>query len=196
MLCTENSGYQEEEGGRLTTIQYPAAELKDMGADGVKLLLYFNPYIKAADHQITIGHKAMEDAHKNNLPIFIELVSYQTPQKEVTKQAIVIDSLKKAIAGHIRPDIWKLEYPGDLETCQQITELAKDTPWIILTRGSKYEVFKKQLQDAISAGASGFLAGRALWQEGVSQEDEKMQIFLENTFTKRFQEVSDIVLKG
>lgn len=195
LLCTEKSGYEAEKNGRFTSIQYPAAELKDMGAAGIKLLLYFNPYNKAAEHQITIGRKALEDAHGNNLPIFIEFVSYQETKEQRPLDKIVLDSIEMALSKNVKPDVWKLEYPGSLAACQKISALVKDTPWILLTRGSKYEIFKKQLKDAITAGAAGFLAGRALWQEGMALDDEQQNIFLETTFCQRFQEITDICLK-
>jgi tagatose 1,6-diphosphate aldolase len=195
LLCTEKSGYESQDGGRLTNIQYPTNELKDMGAQGVKLLLYFNPHVKAADHQLTIGKRALDDAHQNDLPIFIEIVTYTEKDKKDTTEDLLMSSLEMFIDHHIVPDVWKLEYPGSLEACQKITALAANTPWILLTRGSQYDTFKQQLQDAAKAGASGFLAGRALWQEALGMEDEKQQIFLEHTFIQRFTEICSIMNK-
>lgn len=195
LLCTEKSGYQEKEGGRYTAIQYPASELKSMGASGIKLLLYFNPYDQSAQHQLSIGKQALEDAHSNDLPLFIEFVSYEIVSKQVSRSELVLKSVEYFIKASVVPDVWKLEYPGDAETCKKINDLVSPVPWILLTRGAKYNVFKKQLEEAVAGGAVGFLAGRALWQEAMKMSGQEQDKFLNQVLIKRFQEISEIVLK-
>ena len=41
-------------------------------------------------------------------------------------------------------------------------------PWVMLSAGVGKEPFQKILSHAFQAGASGFLAGRAIWQEAFS----------------------------
>jgi len=38
-------------------------------------------------------------------------------------------------------------------------------PWILLSRGADYTLFKEQLLIASDNGCWGFLAGRSLWQD-------------------------------
>ena len=96
---------------------------------------------------------------------------------------------------NIIPDVWKLEYPGDLESCEKISELVGSTPWILLTRGEKFDGFASQLKDAVEAGAVGFLAGRALWQEiGECKTEKERKDFLNKEVVNRFKIISDIVL--
>jgi hypothetical protein len=47
---------------------------------------------------------------------------------------------------------------------------------MLLSAGVDFESFRKQVKIACKAGASGFLAGRALWQEGtqIRSRDERM----------------------
>ena len=72
----------------------------------------------------------------------------------------------------------------------------RSTPWILLTRGEKFDVFKEQLRTATKAGAIGFLAGRAVWQEYSEFKDDLAgkKKFLEETVKNRFREICDVVL--
>jgi tagatose 1,6-diphosphate aldolase len=54
-------------------------------------------------------------------------------------------------------------------------------------------VFRKQVEIASKAGASGFLAGRALWQEAtrIHTRDERRRFF-ESITVRRFREITAI----
>lgn len=205
LLPLEKSGYTDKAGERVTEIGYTAAEIKAMGASGAKLLLYFNPESKTCDLQVAITKKALADAHENNLPFFLEIVTYGNEELGKSRSEWVLRSLQMLLNENVAPDVWKLEYPavaeamageaGSLESCKKITELVGKTPWILLTRGDSFKHFAKQLQDAVTAGAVGFLAGRALWQEisDYKTEPEKRE-FLNTVVADRFRKISEICL--
>ncbi|MDD4476599.1 MAG: DUF2090 domain-containing protein [Patescibacteria group bacterium] len=196
LICLEKTGYQETSGERFTELQYTAEELKKQGASGAKILVYFNPAAKNCAAQIETSRKALEDANKRNLPLFLEIVTYGNEELNKSRGEWILKSLKMFLKADVLPNVWKLEYPGDAEGCKKITELVGKTPWILLTRGERYDVFKNQLKDAISNGAGGFLAGRAVWQEiGDYDEMEQKRKFADETVKKRFKELADIALK-
>ena len=170
-----------------TELEYTVQHLKEMGASGAKLLLYFNPNVQLAQKQLATARKVMEDCKQNNFPFFLEIVTY-------TGNKLVIDSVKMFLNNGIFPSVWKLEYPGSFENCQQITQLVGNTPWILLTGGQSFEEFKRELEVAIKAGAKGFLAGRALWKEICTLSGGEKQNFLERTLSQRFKEVSEIAM--
>ena len=61
---------------------------------------------------------------------------------------------------------------SEAETTQKIfDELGRISrrPWVMLSAGASAENFRKVLQYAYRAGASGFLAGRAIWWESFVQ---------------------------
>lgn len=205
LLPLEKSGYTDKAGDRVTELGYTAAEIKAMGAGGAKLLLYFNPDSKTCGQQIATTKKALADAHQNNLPFFLEIVTYGNEELGKSRSEWVLRSLQILLKENVIPDVWKLEYPavaeamageaGSLESCKKITELVRPTPWILLTRGDSFEHFAKQLQEAVAAGAVGFLAGRALWQEisDYKTEPEKKE-FLNTVVADRFRKISEICL--
>lgn len=194
LLCLEKTGYVENDGEKITELQYSARQLKEWGASGVKLLIYFNPEAKSARQQIKTAQTALADSHKNKLPLFLEIVTYGDKKKN-NRSELVLDSVKMFLKNNIAPDVWKLEYPGNKKSCEKITGLVGKTPWILLTGGATYKVFVKQLQDAVAAGAVGFLAGRALWQEisDYKTEADKKE-FLNTVVADRFRKISKVVL--
>lgn len=195
LLPLEKSGYTDKAGERVTELGYTAAEIKSMGASGAKLLLYFNPESKTCDQQIATTKKALADAHENNLPFFLEIVTYGNKELSKSRSEWVLRSLEMLLKENVVPDVWKLEYPGDAQSCQKITELVGLTPWILLTRGDSFENFAKQLQEAVAGGAVGFLAGRALWQEIADYKTEsEKQEFLNTVVADRFRKISEICL--
>ena len=195
LLPLEKSGYTDSAGERNTELEYSAKQLKDLGAGGTKLLLYFNPEASNCDSQIAVAKKALDDSRANNLPLFLEIVTYGNEELGKSRAEWVLRSIQMLLEKNIVPDVWKLEYPGDLESCKKITELVGSTPWILLTRGEKFEGFAAQLTEAVEAGAVGFLAGRALWQEvGNYKTKEEKQVYLDTEVVQRFKIISEIVL--
>jgi len=188
LLPIEESGYQNINGERITVVNKTVLELKNMGASGVKLLIYFNPDLESSKQQIQTAGKVLEDSHKNNLPLFLEIVTYNMENEDR-----VLKSLETLINNDITPDVFKIEYPGNDYLCKKVTNLLKTTPWIILTRGANYILFCEQLKISAQNGCQGFLAGRSVWQDYVTiQKPEEKTKFLSETLPLRFEEVKKI----
>lgn len=188
LLPVEKSGYREIDGERVTELEHSVEELKQMGASGIKLLLYFNPAGETARKQLETAKQVEENCLKENMPFFLEILTYSS----TPKQKLVIDSVKYFLQGGVYPDVFKLEYPEDAGICKEITEMLGKTPWILLTAGEDFDQFKNQLQIAVQNGCLGFLAGRALWKELLKLEGEERKKFLTQTLPARFREISKI----
>lgn len=193
LLPIENSGYTGEAGERITEIGYTVKELKEKGAAGIKILVYFNADKKTAKTQLDTTKRVLEECKTENMPLFLEIVNYDNDNDPHR----VVKSLKAFMDAGIYPEVYKLEYPGSLENAIEVTNILKDKniPWIQLTRGTSFEEFAKQLQISHQAGCIGFLAGRSLWQEAprlLTQEEKDM--FYKNILPNRFKTVSDIIL--
>jgi tagatose-1,6-bisphosphate aldolase len=200
LLPVEKTGYEEQGGERLTKLEYGVPKLMEWGAGGAKILVFFNPHLKTAEAQLETAKSVVDECKSRDYPLFLEIVTYEADH-EVTmeeREKLVIDSLKMFINRNIRPDVFKLEYPGSQVGCRTISAILQDQgiPWILLTRGDSFEHFKVQLQEAVSRGAVGFLAGRALWQEVCTMQGEEKQKFLKETLPGRFRIISDIVSQG
>ena len=194
LLRLTRQTYGEENGEKVTEVVYTAKELKGQGASGIKLVLYINPFGEKADQQIAVAKKALEDAHSQGLPFFLEPVTYDLPVSEGKETGeLILETLKNLKAAGVEPDVWKLEYPGSAEYSRKVTEMVEGVPWILLTRGTTFEEFKNSVKIASQEGARGFLAGRALWQEVGTFEGEAQDAFIEETIPERFAEITKIV---
>lgn len=195
LLRAEESGYEGKNDERYTKIIFKAKDLKEKGAQGVKLLLYFNPFSKSAEKQIKTAQEVLADAHSAELPLFIEIVTYEVESFAKSRGELILSSMDALIAKDIIPDVWKLEFPeGDPYMCKEMNTKAGKTPWILLTRGVSFDIFKEQFKTAVLAGAKGFLAGRALWQEVGNYEPAEREIFFRETLPKRFDEITSLIL--
>lgn len=195
LLCLEKTGYVEDGHDRLTQLEYSAKQLKDWGASGVKLLLYFNPMAHDCADQLEVAKIAIQDARVNHLPLFLEIVTYGYKESGNSRGEWVIQSLQQFLDNGISPEVFKLEYPDNEDNCLKITAMLGQTPWILLTGGESYDIFKEQLRVAIKAGAVGFLAGRAIWQEMKDCPDfGDRKEFLNTEARKRFAEICAIAL--
>lgn len=198
LLPLEKSGYTDQAGERITEVEYRVTQLITYGASGGKLLLYFNPHISSANRQIETARKVLQQCKESHFPLFLEIVVYEigNDQERLNKDRpeLVLSSLRMLIENAVVPNVWKLEYPGSGESCHKITQLVGKTPWILLTRGDTFDVFKEELKVAIKSGAVGFLAGRALWQEVCTMQGTQKEEFLTHTLPERFKIISKIAL--
>jgi tagatose 1,6-diphosphate aldolase len=68
-------------------------------------------------------------------------------------------------------------------------------PWAVLSGGINFPAFLGQVEIACRNGASGFVAGRAIWSEALTiRSTVKRDAFLAAVAVKRLQELSDAAL--
>ena len=211
IVTTEETGYIEKPDGRTNQLipGWSLEKAKRMGASASKLLVYYNPKIhSSAKLQEEFVQSLSNVAEELDLPLLLEPMSYSS-DPEIPKNTgefaqvrpqIVLDTVKNM--GHLGIDLLKLEFPCDvnyeldqsvwLRACEQITKHSP-VPWVLLSAGVNFQIFKKQLDIACRAGASGFVAGRAIWKEAASLDKKERIDFLKNTAAKRTQELVTIV---
>jgi sulfofructosephosphate aldolase len=75
----------------------------------------------------------------------------------------------------LRPDLYKAEVPflgqGDPSAIERGSRALSDAvggPWVVLSAGVPLERFEDAVAAACRGGASGFLAGRAIWSDAVT----------------------------
>jgi len=66
-------------------------------------------------------------------------------------------------------------------------------PWALLSAGVDYPTFRRQAELACEAGASGVIAGRAIWAEAVALQGEAREAFLAGAARGRMAELAAIV---
>jgi len=209
LVSLEKSGYSGGTEARITDLLpgWSVRKVKKMGATGAKFLLYYRPDINVAKRQLDTVKKLADDCLAEDIPFVVEPVSYKVGKAEVAPQnfarikpQLVIETAKQITA--LPVDVLKAEFPADLEYekdegrllgfCHQLNE-ASQVPWVILSAGVNFELFHREVKLACQAGASGFLAGRALWQEAtqINPRQERLA-FLETTVAKRLKSLTEL----
>lgn len=100
--------------------------------------------------------------------------------------------------GALGADLYKAEVPLHAEGtddevrrgCARITELV-DSPWVVLSSGVGQDDFPRAVDLACREGASGFLAGRAVWQSCIGAPD--VEASLAQEAAPRLQKLADVV---
>jgi len=210
LVSVEKTGYAGDSTARITELLpgWNVKKVKKMGASAVKLLIYFRPDLKdVASKQLDLVARLADQCLKEDIAFLVEPVSYPieeagTSSKKFAeiKPGLVIETARQITTLPI--DVLKAEFPADikfeqdegklLELCQELNQASR-LPWVLLSAGVDFDSFKKQVEIACKAGASGFLAGRALWQEGaqIRSRDERMNFF-RNTAAPRLEKLAEI----
>jgi len=194
VVSLEETGYEGANESRVSRelANWNAAKIRRMGADAAKLLLYYRPDVDVATKQLDLVRKLAADCAAQDLPFVVEPVGYAVGDEGSSgRYASIRPDIVVQTAKDITPlgiDVLKAEFPADinvehdenkmLEYCTRL-DAASEVPWIILSGGADFEWFKREVEIACKAGASGFLAGRALWQEatGMSSREERIEFF-------------------
>lgn len=213
LVSIEKTGYSGEKTARITELlpDWSVEKVKRMGASAVKLLVYFRPDLKEiASRQLDLVARVADQCIKEDIPLLVEPVSYPVEESGISgqmfadiKPELVIETARQITSLPI--DVLKAEFPADIEfeqdekkllqLCKELDRATK-VPWVLLSAGADYKTFKKQVEIACKAGASGFLAGRALWQEGVKIRSREERIsFFKSTAAFRLKELTDMVNK-
>jgi tagatose 1,6-diphosphate aldolase len=213
LVSIEASGYGGEKEHRLTKLlgKWSVEKIKRMGASAVKILVYYRPDLKQlANEQLnTINTVAME-CIKYDLPFLVEPKSYPIGNEVNNprgfadlKENLVIKTARDITTLPI--DVLKAEFPADLryqkdkskliELCHQL-DMSSQVPWVILSSGVDFELFYQQVEIASQAGASGFLGGRAIWQEAMYMDDTRERVrYLSTVGADRLKRLTEVANK-
>lgn len=210
LVALEATGYEEAgSGDRITRVApgWGVEKIKRMGASAVKLLLYYNPGSSTAAQQEDFLAQVAEDCRRYDIPLLLEPVTYSIPggpQKGTAEFARLKPQMVIETARRLSPigvDVLKAEFPADSAFeddenrmagwCRELNEAA-GIPWVLLSAGVDYHTFKQQVEIACASGASGFLAGRAIWQEVTRLPAAEQEPFLHTVATARLSELTRI----
>lgn len=211
LVSIEESGYEGGKENRVTRLlsDWSVEKIKRLGASAVKILVYYRPDLKAlAKQQLATVSAVAEDCIKHDIPLFVEPVSYpignevSKPEEFAKrKEEVVIETARQITALPI--DVLKAEFPADLgyrkderdlkRLCRELDKASR-VPWVLLSAGVNIETFSMQVEIACEAGASGFLGGRAIWQEVMPMPDPVKRVeFLTTTVIERMERLNCIV---
>ena len=129
LLAYEESGYDNTKQGRLPDLlpHLSVKRIKDMGADAVKILIYYSPFDGADVNDIK--HAFVErigaECEYHEIPFFLEFVGYDPKggdekglEYAKIKPEVVIKSMEEFGKPQYRVDMLKVEVPVNAEFVQ------------------------------------------------------------------------------
>lgn len=190
IVTLEDSLFKETVEGRLSAEidDWSVEKIKRCGGDAVKVLAWYRPDASSAickaqqDFIARIG----EACARYDIPFLFELLVYplagdaHQTSDYVEMRGKHADHVLESVREFARPkygvDIFKLESPvpatgigkiDQVKTQALFDEMGKlaARPWVMLSAGAGMADFEVVLEHAYAAGASGYLAGRAIWAE-------------------------------
>lgn len=209
LVSLEESGYAKEAQGRVTRLldDWSVAKIRRMGASAVKVLVYYRPDLASvAVRQREVVARVAEECRRFDVPFVLEPIAYPT---DAERDPAVFAARKPEFvarsAADLTPlgiDVLKAEFPVDLHvehdegklwTACEAIDAASRVPWVLLTGGVSYDEFTQQLGIACRAGASGFLGGRAVWEEAVKISNRRdRRRWLQTIGTDRMRRLHEI----
>lgn len=187
-------------------------KIKRAGADAVKLLAQFEPgEPDSAEHNFEFTRQIYDACIEHDILFLLEPIHfpYKVNGQDETKEAVAARKAKTVIdsAKFLSRfcDVYKAEFPGTfgVETDAQLMDNLKKLndacvkPWVLLSAGVDYDKYKKQVEMAMKAGASGVLGGRAFWKEFFTFANPAERLkFAETECVRRVKETDEIVKTG
>jgi tagatose 1,6-diphosphate aldolase len=193
ILTLEDSAFEETPGGRFSRsiADWSVEKIKRAGGDAVKVLAWYRPDAEEAvvRHQQDFVKRIGDACVRFDVPFVLELLVYPlfndvertTDYVEMRDKRAdhVLRSVETYAAPDYGVDLFKLESPlaaddvpgvgnpGWEEAQALFDEMGRlaGIPWVMLSAGVSMKAFRNVVTHAYRAGASGYLAGRAIWAE-------------------------------
>lgn len=191
IVTLEDSVFNETGDGRLSSQidDWSVEKIKRLGGDAVKVLAWYRPDAdeRTNRHQQDFVKQIGDACRRFDLPFLLELLvyplardSYRTTdyiEMRGKKADDVLASVEEFAKPDYGVDVFKLESPLNADEVPRVGAEGSEKvqrifdemgrlagrPWVMLSAGAGKEQFRNILEHAYRAGASGYLAGRAIW---------------------------------
>jgi sulfofructosephosphate aldolase len=171
--------------------------MRDIGSVGLKFLVLWRND-ESPESRLKLVDEFNALCEKSGLPSIIEVIVKPPTDssRSFDREEELVIAAKEA--ANWKADLYKAEVPfhgeGDLlaitRNAQRITE-AVGTPWVVLSNGVKAPFFADAVKACAQGGASGFLAGRAVWADIVGATD--IPAALREVSIPRLEKLAEIV---
>lgn len=171
--------------------------MRDIGSVGLKFLVLWRND-ESSENRAKLVQDFKNLCEVSGLPSIIEIIVKppMDSSKSFNREEELIIAAREAATW--KPDLYKAEVPfhgeGDLnlvtKNAERISE-AIGSPWVVLSNGVKQPFFNDAVKACAMGGASGFLAGRAVWADIVGAAD--IPKALREVSIPRLQRLAEIV---
>jgi len=208
LVALETSGYEKQGNWRLTKLLdgWAVEKVKRLGASAAKLLVFFSPDAPRdiVEHQVKVVRSVADECRRLDLAFVCEPMSYPVEESEEEFAHHKADTVVRTaeVLSPLGLDVLKAEFPGDPKVTKDAEELRKNcerlsratkVPWVVLSAGADFDVFQTLVDHACRGGASGFLAGRAIWKDAFKETSiEKQMAYVRTQGVKNFKVLADL----
>jgi len=172
---------------------WSVARAASLGADAVKISFSFD-----ADGDTSAPEQFVRELVRQcelaELPLFCEPLARIRSGDGVRRG--VIEGVRRF--GSLGVDVLKIQFPFDTssdgsreswaDACGEVDQMSA-APWALLSEGRGFAEFRELLTIACRAGASGFVAGRAIWGGGALDQPDTVR-----TSSGRLAELRSVVM--
>jgi sulfofructosephosphate aldolase len=182
----------QEPGGPVedTSLDEDVETLHDIVA--LKLLVIWRDDDRRQE-RIEMSRRFVQLAERHGLLSVLEPV-VRVPEER--REAAIVEAAREL--GAVRPSLYKCQVPlagrgdpGEITRHAREIDAALPCPWVVLSQGVDPDDFPRAVEASCRGGASGLLAGRALWTSSLA-EDHPMQSIRERS-VPRLRELAKIV---
>jgi sulfofructosephosphate aldolase len=160
------------------------------GVEALKLLVIWRDDERRTE-RVEMSRRFVELAERHGVLSVLEPVV-----RHEEREWAIVEAAREL--GAVRPSLYKCQVPlegkGDPEEITRharAIDAALSCPWVVLSQGVAADDFPRAVEAACRGGASGFLAGRALWTMTLPADDPTE--LLRTQSVPRLQELGAIV---
>ena len=158
----------------------------------LKLLVIWRDDDRRAE-RVELANRFVELARRHGLLSVLEPV-VRVPDER--REEAIVEAAREL--GAVGPSLYKCQVPlGGKGEPEEITRWAREidaalrVPWVVLSQGVEPADFPRAVEAACAGGASGLLAGRALWTNAL--DADKPEVALRDGSLPKLRELAAIV---
>ena len=178
-------------------------EARAAGAVAAKLLIIWRQD-ESRERNIQLAADFVRICADAGILSVLEPVAKPTKIQESEGRYDAIAGIREAALelGALRPSLYKAQIPlagkaAESTLTNECAELTKRIPgpWVVLSQGVERADFPAAVRAACRAGASGMLAGRAIWSDlvGAAESEEHLAQLMRERAVPRLEELAEIV---
>lgn len=181
-------------------------QLVDLGIDAAKLVVFHRHLDEASlGAKLEVVREVAHRCHELHLPLVVEPLWYAAEGEDPADPAVRAQRTESVVAStrafkEAGADIMKVEFPVDLATQADVADEATARladacggAWVLLSAGVTFDGFVEQVKVAVRHGCSGFMAGRAIWGDGVGRFDAARRAAGVRTACERLDRLAEIL---
>lgn len=201
LIGLDDSGWDTDAQGHRLSRLVPgitARRVRELGGTGAKLMVYLRPDRPEANTaNLRIIADCVADFAAEDLLLVVEILTYRLPDEDESAYSaafagLIVDCARVSV--DLGAKVLKLPFPGTADACRAISALAEGTvPWAVLSAGVDHATFLGQVATAMDNGASGVIAGRALWKDCIALDAQVRRTRLEGVASARLAEIAALL---